>query len=182
MVECKFSFTVLDLGTSWNGQLHAAAAFSLLPIGQEAGWAPEQAWALLGRRNLFPPPRIEPRPSPPYPSPDWQSHRIVWVEYKMLPTLPFLCGGVRLSPLGTSATIWPLVPVPVDGRWCWAWSSRWNDWQGKSKYSEKTCPGAALPTAHCTWLDLSSNPGRRCGKPATSSLNYGMASNLHSVP
>jgi hypothetical protein len=46
-------------------------------------------------------------------------------------------GGVRLSPLGTSATNWPIVPAP-DDRW-WVWSSRWNEnWQGKPKYSEKT--------------------------------------------
>jgi hypothetical protein len=65
-------------------------------------------------------------------------------EYKMkgsgchLVTLGFLVswGGVRLSLLGTSATIWPIVPVPND-RW-WMWSSRWNEhWQGKQKYSEK---------------------------------------------
>jgi hypothetical protein len=31
---------------------------------------------------------------------------------------------VKLSPLGTSATNWPVVPVR-DDRW-WAWSSRWN--------------------------------------------------------
>jgi hypothetical protein len=43
-------------------------------------------------------------------------------------------GGVRLSPLGTSATNWPTVPAPGD-RWWWVWSSRWNEmWQGKPKY------------------------------------------------
>jgi hypothetical protein len=26
------------------------------------------------------------------------------------------CGGVRLSPFGTSATDWPIVPAPVDRR------------------------------------------------------------------
>jgi hypothetical protein len=34
-------------------------------------------------------------------------------------------GGVRLSPLGTSATNWPIVPAP-DDRW-WVWTSRWNE-------------------------------------------------------
>jgi hypothetical protein len=38
---------------------------------------------------------------------------------------------------------WPIVPAP-DYRW-WLWSSWWNeDWQGKPKYSEKTCPSAML--------------------------------------
>jgi hypothetical protein len=55
-------------------------------------------------------------------------------------------GGVRLSPLGTSATNWPIVPAPGD-RWWWVWSSRWNEnWQGKPKYWEKTCPSATLST------------------------------------
>jgi hypothetical protein len=38
-------------------------------------------------------------------------------------------GEVRLSPLGTSATICPIVPAP-DDRW-WVWGSRWN---AKPKY------------------------------------------------
>jgi hypothetical protein len=41
----------------------------------------------------------------------------------------------------------------------------WNDWQWKLKYSEKTCPSAALDV----------NPGCRGGKPATNRLSYGMA-------
>jgi hypothetical protein len=65
---------------------------------------------------------------------------------------------VTLNPLGTSATNWPIVPAP-DDRW-WIWSSRWNEnWQGKQKYSEKTCPTATLPTTEPTWPDLDSYPG-----------------------
>jgi hypothetical protein len=57
--------------------------------------------------------------------------------------------------------------------WRWVWSSRWNeDWQGKPKYSEKTCPSAILSTTNPTWPDLESNPGRRGGKPATNRLSY----------
>jgi hypothetical protein len=38
---------------------------------------------------------------------------------------------------------WPIVPAP-DDRWWWLWSNWWNeDWQGKQKHSEKTCPNAA---------------------------------------
>jgi hypothetical protein len=48
----------------------------------------------------------------------------------------------------------------------WWW---WNeDWQGKPKYSEKTCPSATLSTTNPTWLD----PGL---KPATNRLSYGAA-------
>jgi hypothetical protein len=44
------------------------------------------------------------------------------------------CGGVTLSPLGMSATIWPIVP-PRDDGW-WVWGSRWNEnWLGKWKCS-----------------------------------------------
>jgi hypothetical protein len=84
-------------------------------------------------------------------------------------------GEVRLSPLGTSATNWPIVPAP-DGRWWWLWSSRWNEnWQGKPKYSEKTCASAVLSTTNSTWPDLDLNPGSRGVKPATNRLSYGTA-------
>jgi hypothetical protein len=81
-------------------------------------------------------------------------------------------GGARLSPLGTAATNWPTLPAP-DDRWWWVWSSRWNeDWQGKLKYSEKTCPIATLFTKNPTWRDPSSNPGRWGGQPASNRLSY----------
>jgi hypothetical protein len=60
--------------------------------------------------------------------------------------------GVRLIPLGTAATVWPMVPAP-DDRWGWWWSNRWNaNWQGKLKYSNKTCPTATLFTTNPIWL------------------------------
>jgi hypothetical protein len=46
-----------------------------------------------------------------------------------------------------------------------------NNWQGKPKYSEKTCPSAALSTTNPTLLDQGSNPGRRDGKPAINRLS-----------
>jgi hypothetical protein len=52
------------------------------------------------------------------------------------------------------------------------WSNRWNAWQGKPKYSEKTCPSAAFSTTIRTWTDPGSNPGRRGGKLATDHMNY----------
>jgi hypothetical protein len=82
-------------------------------------------------------------------------------------------GGLRLSPVGTVATVWPIVPGP-DKRWWWLWSSRWNEnWQGKPKYSEITCPSATLSTTNPTWTDLGSNTGRRGGNPVTNRLSYG---------
>jgi hypothetical protein len=60
--------------------------------------------------------------------------------------------------------------------WLWWWRILWNeDWQGKPKYSEKTCPSATLSTTNPTWPDPGSNPGRRGGKSATNPLSYGAA-------
>jgi hypothetical protein len=68
---------------------------------------------------------------------------------------------------GTAATI---VPAP-DDRWWWLWRNWWNEnWQGKPKYSAKTCPSATLSTTNPTRLDPGLNPGRRGGKPATKRL------------
>jgi hypothetical protein len=70
---------------------------------------------------------------------------------------------------------WPIVPAP-DDMWGWLWRNWWNkDWQGKPKYSEKTCPGTTLSTTNPTWLYPGLNPGRRSGKPATNRLTYGVA-------
>jgi hypothetical protein len=75
---------------------------------------------------------------------------------------------------------WPIVSAP-DDRWCWLWRNWWNEhWQGKSKYSEKTCPSATLSTTDLTWLDPGLNPGRHGGKPAANRLSYGAA--CHSAP
>jgi hypothetical protein len=50
--------------------------------------------------------------------------------------------------------------------WWWlVWSSRRNEWQGKPKYSDKTCPIAALSTTDPTWLNPVSNLGRCGGNP-----------------
>jgi hypothetical protein len=58
-------------------------------------------------------------------------------------------------------------------RW-WVWSSRWNEWQKKSKNSENTCPSAIMSTTNPPWPDLCSNSGRSGEKPATNRLSYGL--------
>jgi hypothetical protein len=86
----------------------------------------------------------------------------------------FIASGVGLSPL-YCGHFWPIVPAP-DDRWGWLWSCWWNeDWQGKPKYSEETCPSATLSTTDPTWPDPWLNPGRHDGKPATNCLSYGAA-------
>jgi hypothetical protein len=78
-----------------------------------------------------------------------------------------------MSPLGTSATTWPIVRAPDDGFW-WVWSIRWKEnWQGKPKYSEETCLSVTLSIKNPTWPDLGPNPGRRGGKPVTNRPSYG---------
>jgi hypothetical protein len=84
-------------------------------------------------------------------------------------------GGVKLSPPGTSATNWPIVPAPGDigDDEC---GPVGGIGIGKGKnYSEKTCPSATLSTTNPTWLDLGSNPGRRAENPVANRLNYGTA-------
>jgi hypothetical protein len=84
-----------------------------------------------------------------------------------------LWGGVGwvLSPLGASATNWPIVSAPDDR---WVWSAWWNEnWQGKPKYSAKTCPNSTLSITSPTSTDLESNSGHRGGKPTTNHLSYG---------
>jgi hypothetical protein len=93
-----------------------------------------------------------------------------------MPWTRFVLGSSRIQLCCLSAVghCWPIVPAR-DDRW-WLWSSSWNeDWQGKPKYSEKTCPSATLSTTNPTWPDLGANPGRRGGKPETSRLSYGTA-------
>jgi hypothetical protein len=46
-------------------------------------------------------------------------------------------------------------------------TSGMNEWQGKPKYSEKTCPSITVSTTDPTKCYPSSNPGRCGGKPAT---------------
>jgi hypothetical protein len=60
--------------------------------------------------------------------------------------------GLRLSPLGTAATVWLTVPAtddvdddddcgPIGGM---------RNWKGRPKYSEKTCPSTTLFTTNPT--------------------------------
>jgi hypothetical protein len=56
------------------------------------------------------------------------------------------CGRNGIEPAITEPAVWPVVPVPDDG--CRVWSIRWNEWQGKLKYSEEACLIAALSTTN----------------------------------
>jgi hypothetical protein len=83
--------------------------------------------------------------------------------------------GVEPSPLLTRPFSGPQYsPRVIDGDNYEAISGM-NEWQRKPKYSEEICPSAAVSTTDPTWLEPGSNPGRRCGKPATDRLSYGTA-------
>jgi hypothetical protein len=47
-------------------------------------------------------------------------------------------------------------------------NNRWNDWQQKRKYSEKTCSSATLFTTNPKRPNL----GHCSGRPVTNCLNY----------
>jgi hypothetical protein len=69
-------------------------------------------------------------------------------------------GGVQI---GSTRHVGHLLAYCTCSGWLWGWRIWWNEWQGKPKYSEKTCPDATLSTANPTWPDPGLNPGRRCG-------------------
>jgi hypothetical protein len=81
-------------------------------------------------------------------------------------------GGVQN---GSTRHVGHLLAYCTCPEWLWGWRIWWNEWQGKLKYSEKTCPDATLTTTNPTWPDPWLNPGRRGGKPATNRFSYGAA-------
>jgi hypothetical protein len=94
------------------------------------------------------------------------SSSLITVAIRVLPNLTqspshwICCGGVRQRQFGMSATVWPILPAPVDYG-CWVWKA----WQGKPKYWERTYSSATLSTTNPTWPDP--NP--------TNCLNYARA-------
>jgi hypothetical protein len=74
--------------------------------------------------------------------------------------------GVEPSPLLLQPLISLLYqPRMIDGYGYGAVSGM-NEWQGNSKYSENTCPSAALTSTDATLIGAGSNLGCRGGKPA----------------
>jgi hypothetical protein len=69
-------------------------------------------------------------------------------------------GGVQA---GSTRHVGHWIAYCICPGWLWWWRILWNeDWQGKPKYSEKTCPSATLSiTTNPTWPDPGSNSGRR---------------------
>jgi hypothetical protein len=70
-------------------------------------------------------------------------------------------GGIKVH-----ATLRPPMAYCVSPGCLWSWRNWWNDWQGKPKCSEETCPSAVLSTTNPTCCPYA-NPGRHDGKPAS---------------
>jgi hypothetical protein len=87
----------------------------------------------------------------------------------------FAYGGGVESKLAPLRHVGHLLAYCTCPGWLWGWNIWWNEWQGKPKYSEKTCPSATLSTTNTTWPDPGLIPGRRSGKPATNRFSYGSA-------
>jgi hypothetical protein len=69
---------------------------------------------------------------------------------------------------------WPIVPTQVI-----MMMEKLVEWlAGEPKYSEKTCPSAALSTTNPTCCP-DANPGHHSGKPATNRLSYSAVTSFH---
>jgi hypothetical protein len=80
---------------------------------------------------------------------------------------------VRLSPLVTSATIWPIVPAPDDiDDECGAVGGMRIGRRIRNARGKPAPVSLFLPQIP-HYLTLDRNPGRRGGKPATNRLSYG---------
>jgi hypothetical protein len=100
----------------------------------------------------------------------WLFRKPLKILYPGIFLIGIVGGGVQLGPFGTVATNRPIVPASPG--WLWGWRNWWNDdWQGEPKYSEETCPRAALSTTNRTCCP-DEKPGRHGGKPAINRLSY----------
>jgi hypothetical protein len=117
-----------------------------------------------------------------------ERHLCCWIHQNLLEQLLRLALSIRpywylffnwysgeWSPIGSTRHCGHQLAYCTSPGWLWWWRNWWNDdWQGKPKYSEKTCPNASLSTTNPTCCP-EANPGRRGGKPATNRLSYGTA-------
>jgi hypothetical protein len=106
--------------------------------------------------------------------PNGAQTKMVWTLFCIFFYLS-IGAGVEPSPLLLRPFIGLLYqPWMIDGDDCGAISVI-NEWQGKPKYCEETCPSAALSTTDPTRLDSGSNPGLHGGKPMIGPMTYGTA-------
>jgi hypothetical protein len=106
------------------------------------------------------------------------THYAIHMKCEALPFFIIILCGVRLSPLGTAATIGLLFqPHMRDDGECAAIGGTKID-TGNRSTGRKPAPSATLSTTNPTSPDPGSNTGRRGRKPATNRLSYGTAEAL----
>jgi hypothetical protein len=70
---------------------------------------------------------------------------------------------MSLNTLGTSATVWIVIPAQDNVWWMYEYNSCWSEsWQEKVKYSVKICPRCHFVhlKSHVTWSGIESSPPR----------------------
>jgi hypothetical protein len=70
-------------------------------------------------------------------------------SFSLVHISPPLPTGVQTKSAVAAAMYWPIIPALDDNDDCGAISGM-NEWQGKPKYSEETCPSAAMSTTDPT--------------------------------
>jgi hypothetical protein len=119
-----------------NCQFRGPAALYPVPTEKEAAEALELVWTLWRTRKNLAPPRNR--------TPNLRSFR-----QKL-----FYDSNSEGSPTGPTRHVGHQLAYCTYPGWLWWWRIWWNDdWQGKTKYSEKTRPSAALSTTNSTWPD-----------------------------
>jgi hypothetical protein len=106
-------------------------------------------------------------------SPNGNASYLIFMFFIIIFFIYIVGGGVQT---GSTRHVGHLLAYCTCPGWLWGWRIWWNEWQGKPKYSEKTCPGATLSTTNPTWPDPGLNLGCCGGKPATNCFSYGAAS------
>jgi hypothetical protein len=101
------------------------------------------------------------------------------------------------SPTGSTRHVGHQLAYCIWPGWLWGWRIWWNDgWQGKLKYSEKSCPSDTLSTTNLTWPDQARTQAatvgsqelttwatarRRCLLEKVSSNHYKILSSLSDI-
>jgi hypothetical protein len=96
----------------------------------------------------------------------WMWRRVTWYKFTDMTeecsrTRVISCGGVRLSPFGTSATNWPIVPAPDDDKNV-EQSVEWELAGGTEVLGENLTQCHFVHNkSHMTWSGLEPGPPRR---------------------
>jgi hypothetical protein len=139
MYRSTFFLTSALVGGEWSTSrtqpLYPRGKNPRYPLDRRLGW-PQSRSGRFGEEKFLNLPRLELRPF-------GRPARIIIFYYKY---------WGRWSPYWVHSALRPLPASATCPGWLWGWRSWWNErfWQGKPKYSEKTCPDATLSTTNPT--------------------------------